>query len=179
MAPCPDDQLTATLSLFPLSLSKYVFLNTFYCCNSFDRLPIFLPTPRVHHVARPSFISFSVSCHTLLVLLHKEQYPLTCIKRGNNNYHESFSVSTPQLLVPASYLIHLHPHYHLLGFSKWSDARSTQLPESVRSSTVSSRTSPHPSESLPALPPVGDFRTSLILPECVFNSFLAYTCTYP
>lgn len=47
-------------------------------------------------------------------------------------------------------------------FRKWSDSRSNQLPESLRSSTVSSS---QPSESLPALPPVGDFRTSLILPD--------------
>ncbi|KAH9063722.1 hypothetical protein EDB83DRAFT_2519878 [Lactarius deliciosus] len=49
--------------------------------------------------------------------------------------------------------------------SKWSDSKSSQFPESVRSSTVSSRTSSQPSEPLPALPPVGDFRTSLILPD--------------
>lgn len=50
-------------------------------------------------------------------------------------------------------------------FRKWSDARSSQFPESIRSSTVSSRSSSQPSDSLPPLPPVGDFRTSLILPD--------------
>ena len=120
-----------------------------------------------------------VLVNTFLVLLQKEQSLLTCSKRGFNNYHESFSVSTPQLLVPASYHIHFHPHYHPFGYSKWSDARSSQFPESVRSSTLSSRTSSQPSDSLPALPPVGDFRTSLILPECVLNSFSRSSCTRP
>ncbi|KAI0290518.1 hypothetical protein BC826DRAFT_1026970 [Russula brevipes] len=50
-------------------------------------------------------------------------------------------------------------------FRKWSDAKRTPLPESLRSSTASPRNSTHPSEPLPALPPVGDFRTSLILPD--------------
>ncbi|KAI0303486.1 hypothetical protein B0F90DRAFT_1711422 [Multifurca ochricompacta] len=49
-------------------------------------------------------------------------------------------------------------------FRKWSDPRRSQLPESARSSTASSRTATQQSEPLPALPPVGDFRTSLILP---------------
>ncbi|KAI0253857.1 hypothetical protein BJV78DRAFT_134414 [Lactifluus subvellereus] len=50
-------------------------------------------------------------------------------------------------------------------FRKWSDPRRTQLPESVRSSAVSSRNSTQPSEPVPVLPPVSDFRTSLILPD--------------
>ncbi|KAA1471322.1 hypothetical protein DENSPDRAFT_837290 [Dentipellis sp. KUC8613] len=57
-------------------------------------------------------------------------------------------------------------------FRKWSDPRRSQVPESVRSSTASSSSRvpppplpPPPVESLPALPPVSDFRTSLILPD--------------
>ncbi|KAH9967959.1 hypothetical protein BC827DRAFT_458972 [Russula dissimulans] len=50
-------------------------------------------------------------------------------------------------------------------FRKWSDPKRTHLPESARSSPASSRTPKHPSEPLPTLPPVGDFRTSLILPD--------------
>jgi hypothetical protein len=47
--------------------------------------------------------------------------------------------------------------------SNWSDPKRSAIPESLRSSTAS-HTSTHPSGPLPALP-VGDFRTSLILPE--------------
>jgi serine/arginine repetitive matrix protein 2 len=48
-------------------------------------------------------------------------------------------------------------------FRNWSDPKRSAIPESLRSSTAS-HTSTHPSGPLPALP-VGDFRTSLILPD--------------
>ncbi|KAH9977286.1 hypothetical protein BGW80DRAFT_844698 [Lactifluus volemus] len=59
-------------------------------------------------------------------------------------------------------------------FRKWSDPRRTQVPESVRSSTASSRNPPQPSEPLPVLPPISDFRTSLILPGYVPGSFFCF-----
>ncbi|KAI9511318.1 hypothetical protein F5148DRAFT_1146881 [Russula earlei] len=45
--------------------------------------------------------------------------------------------------------------------NKWSDVKQHPVPDSARSSPPSD----HPSAPLPALPPVGDFRTSLILPD--------------
>jgi len=63
-----------SLSLFSLSLIYVWFLNISLLSNSLI-LPILLPTPRVYHVAYPSFLSFPVSCYTPLLLLQKEQYP--------------------------------------------------------------------------------------------------------
>ena len=89
----------------------------------------------------------------------------TCIASGKHGHHTLSPDHSSELSCPISYPL---PSCLLARSSKRSDARrpqgfgSTEIAVSVRTDTQ---------DALPSLPPASDFRTSLILPECVRASF--------
>ncbi len=171
---------------FFLRIHLHLFLDLFFLVNHLRRvscfdqsqlavIPLFSPTPRVHHVARPSFSPLPSLWFTFPCPYRNRRFPITCAKRGGNNNNASVSVRTPSVPLcrrssqSQSIVFFSSLRTIITPNSNKSDPRRSAVPESFRTSTQPSITGP-----LPALS-VGDFRTSLILPECVLISFCSLT----
>ncbi|THH16460.1 hypothetical protein EW146_g4182 [Bondarzewia mesenterica] len=148
---------------FPPS-DHLVFLVLFYpnsscsprCRPSFDIGSISTPL-----ATNSSFFSLRGATNVYKTRSNKDQ---SCIASGECAHSLLFliSVNTAIHHLPS-------PSYFFLclAYSKWSDTRRSQVPDSARSTAASSSRagSSVPQEPLPALPPINDFRTSLILPD--------------